>query len=366
MGSRPSECLRQPRAAAAAAPAARAAAPAVPVARPARAATAPAARRPAPAARVPTRDRRAPRLPDGRGRSPTSRSTAVPRADLRSAVSTRVADTAGLTAPTFSTSTGALVIDYATGMPTTMYPYVGIGVPLRRLRERIGLHRRQVQHQRHAERRLHDPVFGHRQGAPSTVANMGTCAAAPTATRRPRRFTLPSTATDVMIAVRGPGERRHGSRSCGPRSDQAHRRPVAGQPGRRRRPATPEWVARVRSRSTTSRSTRRSPREPFSALDGNGRTRAPAVDPCVICVPDCGLRSIRMRIRTAAGRSRSAVEQRRRADQRGAARSAASDDDDDDVTNSIAEVIASAPAGRERDDRADARLIGGCWPDSVQ
>ena len=35
----------------------------------------------------------------------------------------------GLTAPTFSTSTGALVINYATGIPTTMYPYVGVGVP---------------------------------------------------------------------------------------------------------------------------------------------------------------------------------------------------------------------------------------------
>jgi len=35
----------------------------------------------------------------------------------------------GLTMPTFSTSTGALVINYATGMPTTMYPYVAVGVP---------------------------------------------------------------------------------------------------------------------------------------------------------------------------------------------------------------------------------------------
>ncbi len=35
----------------------------------------------------------------------------------------------GLTMPTFSPSTGALVINYATGMPTTMYPYVAVGVP---------------------------------------------------------------------------------------------------------------------------------------------------------------------------------------------------------------------------------------------
>jgi len=39
------------------------------------------------------------------------------------------ADT-GLTAPTFSTSTGALVVNFATGNPTTMYPYAGIGLPL--------------------------------------------------------------------------------------------------------------------------------------------------------------------------------------------------------------------------------------------
>ena len=36
----------------------------------------------------------------------------------------------GLTAPTYATSTGALVVNYDTGTPTTMYPYVGIGVPL--------------------------------------------------------------------------------------------------------------------------------------------------------------------------------------------------------------------------------------------
>lgn len=41
-----------------------------------------------------------------------------------------VADTAGgLTAPTFSMSSGALVVNFNTGMPTSMYPYAGIGVP---------------------------------------------------------------------------------------------------------------------------------------------------------------------------------------------------------------------------------------------
>jgi hypothetical protein len=105
----------------------------------------------------------------------------------------------GLAAPTFSTATGALVVTFNTGMPTTMYPYVGIGLPFAACANAS------------ASTGIKFNISG-TLSAGCTIQfsaidkehltvgpNMGTC----TATNcypSSKAFTLPSAATDVMVA----------------------------------------------------------------------------------------------------------------------------------------------------------------------
>ena len=103
----------------------------------------------------------------------------------------------GLTTPTFSTATGALVINYATGMPTTMYPYVAVGLPFAACANAS------------ASTGVKFNIMGTLSAGCTiqfstidkehlTVANMGLCtgtACYPSS----KGFTLPSTATDVTI-----------------------------------------------------------------------------------------------------------------------------------------------------------------------
>jgi hypothetical protein len=104
----------------------------------------------------------------------------------------------GLTTPTFATSTGALVINYATGMPTTMYPYVAVGVPFAACANAS------------ASTGIKFNISGTLSPAGCTiqfsaidkehltVANMGTCTAA-NCYPSSKGFTLPASATDVTI-----------------------------------------------------------------------------------------------------------------------------------------------------------------------
>jgi hypothetical protein len=110
-----------------------------------------------------------------------------------------VADTAGgLTAPTFSTSTGSLVVNFATGMPTSMYPYAGIGVPLAACANASAF--TGVQFNISGTLNTGCTIqFSAIDKEHITIANMGICAAA-NCYPSSKGFTLPSTAMDVKIA----------------------------------------------------------------------------------------------------------------------------------------------------------------------
>jgi hypothetical protein len=103
----------------------------------------------------------------------------------------------GLTAPTTSTTSGALVITVSTGMPSSMYPYVGVGLPFNACVNAstfTGVKFNATGTLSAGCTIQFSVVDKHH----STVANGGICTAAscyPSA----KTFTVPATATDVTV-----------------------------------------------------------------------------------------------------------------------------------------------------------------------
>jgi hypothetical protein len=110
----------------------------------------------------------------------------------------------GLTAPTTSTASGALVITVDSGVPTTMYPYLGVGLPFNACvnGSSSGYTGREVQHQRHADGRVHDPVLAGGQEPSRRPRTMATAPPPTIAYPAAKVFSLPSAAGDVTVLTR--------------------------------------------------------------------------------------------------------------------------------------------------------------------
>ncbi len=103
----------------------------------------------------------------------------------------------GLTVPTFSTSTGALVITYATGAPTTMYPYVAVGAPFAACANASAFNgvKFNISGTLSAGCTIQFSTIDKEH---LTVSNMGLCTGA-SCYPSSKSFPLPSTATDVTV-----------------------------------------------------------------------------------------------------------------------------------------------------------------------
>jgi hypothetical protein len=111
------------------------------------------------------------------------------------------ADT-GLTAPTVSTSSGALVITVATGAPTTMYPYAYVGLPFNGCADASSYTgvKFNISGTLNTGCTIQFSVIDKEH---SKVANNGTCTTNGAGTQcyaSAKVFTLPSSPTDVTIA----------------------------------------------------------------------------------------------------------------------------------------------------------------------
>ncbi len=111
----------------------------------------------------------------------------------------------GLTAPAFSTSTGALVINFNTGTPTTMYPYAGVGVPFAACANASAFTgiKFNITGTLNAGCTIQFSAIDE-EHIPKTPTGIGICGAA-NCYPSSKIFPLPSTATDVTIAFADQG-----------------------------------------------------------------------------------------------------------------------------------------------------------------
>jgi hypothetical protein len=106
----------------------------------------------------------------------------------------------GLTAPTTSTASGALVITVDSGVPTTMYPYLGVGLPFNACVNGSSSGYTGVKFNISGTLTAGCTIqFSPVDKNHSTTANNGNCAAADNCYPAAKVFSLPSAAGDVTV-----------------------------------------------------------------------------------------------------------------------------------------------------------------------